>query len=68
MTDPKRHNGVTANDNGEDSQPISKWVAADSYNLDAFDQIEGSWPIGHPLPLPKWTTKLKKPYIVEKVN
>lgn len=45
----------------------SKWAAADSYDLDAFEQIEGPWPIGHPLPLPKWTNQSKKRLVIEKV-
>lgn len=28
------------------------WAADDNYNLTQFDQIDGYWPIGHPLPLP----------------
>lgn len=47
--------------------PTSKWVTADNYKLDAFDQVEGAWPIGHPLPLPKWSNKTKEPLIIEKV-
>lgn len=46
----------------------SKWVTADNYKLDAFDQVEGAWPIGHPLPLPKWSNKTKEPLIIEKVR
>lgn len=33
-----------------DSQ--SNWP--DGYNLSAFHQINGIWPLGHPLPLPDW--------------
>lgn len=46
-----------------------KWtIDADTYNLDAFDQCEGAWPIGHPLPLPSWSNEIKAPLIVEKVS
>lgn len=45
----------------------SKWAAADNYNLDAFEQIDGPWPIGHPLPLPKWTNQSKKRLVIEKI-
>lgn len=47
--------------------PASKWVTADTYKLDAYDQVQGAWPIGHPLPLPKWSKKTKDPLIIEKV-
>lgn len=60
MTDGKKQVNVA-------HQPISKWATADGYKLDAFDQIEGAWPIGHPLPLPKWTIKTKDTLNVEKV-
>lgn len=30
------------------------WADEDSYNLTAFNQINGIWPLGHPLPLPDW--------------
>ncbi|XP_030375622.1 uncharacterized protein LOC115624913, partial [Scaptodrosophila lebanonensis] len=29
-------------------------AVADGYNLTAFNQINGVWPLGHPLPLPDW--------------
>lgn len=46
---------------------VSPWVRPDSYRLDAFDQVQGVWPIGQPLPLPKWSNKQKKTLVVEKV-
>lgn len=39
----------------------------DSYNLATFDQINGAWPIDSPLPLPKWSSKTAKPFIVHMV-
>lgn len=45
----------------------SKWAAADSYNLHAFGQTDGPWPIGHPLPLPIWTRNSKRRLVIEKV-
>uniref|UniRef100_A0A1A9WXJ6 Uncharacterized protein n=1 Tax=Glossina brevipalpis TaxID=37001 RepID=A0A1A9WXJ6_9MUSC len=30
------------------------WDSDDGYNLSAFSQTNGIWPIGHPLPLPDW--------------
>lgn len=42
-------------------------IDEDSYNLAKFDQTNGAWPIDSPLPLPKWSTKLAEPYIVDKV-
>lgn len=39
----------------------------DSYNLAKFDQTNGAWPIDSPLPLPKWSNKPARPYIVDKV-
>lgn len=45
-----------------------KWIVDDdTYNLDAFDQCEGAWPIAHPLPLPLWSNNPKKPFDVENV-
>lgn len=46
---------------------LNKTIDADTYNLDAFDQCEGAWPIGHPLPLPMWSNVTKSPLIVEKM-
>lgn len=39
----------------------------DSYNLAKFDQTNGAWPIDSPLPLPNWSAKMAKPYVVDKV-
>lgn len=47
---------------------LQKTIDADTYNLDAFDQCEGAWPIGHPLPLPMWSNQSKAPLIVDKVG
>lgn len=48
---------------------LQHWtIDDDTYNLDAFDQCEGAWPIGHPLPLPMWSNRAKAPFIVEKVS
>lgn len=35
------------------------WALADSYNLTAYNQINGVWPLGHPLPLPDWSGEAK---------
>lgn len=45
----------------------AKTIDADTYNLAAFDQCDGAWPIGHPLPLPMWSNESKAPLIVDKV-
>lgn len=46
-----------------------KWVVDDdTYNLDAFDQCEGLWPLEKPLPLPMWSDDTKKPFVVENVS
>ena len=72
MTEPECHKDVVTDVKKQQQlqarQITSKWAGADSYKLDAFDQIEGAWPIGHPLPLPKWTTKTKETLIIEKVT
>lgn len=47
---------------------MKRTIDDDTYNLDAFDQCEGAWPIGHPLPLPLWSHRIKAPLIVEKVS
>uniref|UniRef100_A0A6P4EBI0 Uncharacterized protein LOC108041937 n=1 Tax=Drosophila rhopaloa TaxID=1041015 RepID=A0A6P4EBI0_DRORH len=38
--------------------PIShaEWVVGDGYDLEAFNQVNGVWPLGHPLPLPDWAS------------
>ncbi|XP_050097147.1 uncharacterized protein LOC126578530 [Anopheles aquasalis] len=45
------------------------WIAedGDSYNLAAFDQTNGAWPIGQPLPLPSWSNRSKATFVVEKL-
>jgi len=56
------------NDVTEKLQSLMKrTIDEDTYNLDAFDQCEGAWPIGHPLPLPSWSNKIKTPLIVDKI-
>lgn len=50
------------------SKSKSKWATADSYNLHAFEQVDGAWPIGHPLPLPKWTNHSKERLVIDKVT
>lgn len=45
-----------------------KIIDADTYNMLAFDQCDGAWPIGHPLPLPMWSNASMAPLIVDKVN
>lgn len=57
------------NDVTEKLQSLMKrTIDEDTYNLDAFDQCEGAWPIGHPLPLPSWSNESKTPLIVDKVS
>lgn len=42
------------------------WFAAeDSYNLEAFNQIDGAWPIGNPLPVPAWSPEERPRLIVD---
>ncbi|XP_040170284.1 uncharacterized protein LOC120904398 [Anopheles arabiensis] len=45
------------------------WIAddGDSYNLGAFDQTNGAWPIRQPLPLPKWSARPVTPFVVDKL-
>ncbi|XP_017050978.2 uncharacterized protein LOC108094741 isoform X1 [Drosophila ficusphila] len=31
------------------------WIVGDGYDLEAFSQVNGVWPLGHPLPLPDWS-------------
>lgn len=38
------------------------WADEDSYNLTAFNQINGIWPLGHPLPLPDWAASCDDEY------
>lgn len=35
------------------------WADNDSYNLNAFNQNNGVWPLEHPLPLPDWSSEIK---------
>ncbi|KAH8404002.1 hypothetical protein KR215_007783, partial [Drosophila sulfurigaster] len=36
--------------------PDARWAMADGYDLTAYNQINGVWPLGHPLPLPDWSS------------
>lgn len=48
---------------------LSKWtIDDDHYNVNAFGQCEGAWPIAHPLPLPLWSNAKKDPMVIENVN
>lgn len=38
----------------EYDSPTQLWQGRDGYNLSAFNQTNGNWPLGHPLPLPDW--------------
>lgn len=70
MTDPEshRHNVTVAKAGTALGTADLEWTLdEDSYNLAKFDQTNGAWPIDSPLPLPKWSTKLAKPYVVDKV-
>lgn len=35
----------------------SEWIIDNTYNLEAFGQINGEWKDKHPLPLPVWADK-----------
>ncbi|KAH8290137.1 hypothetical protein KR054_000323, partial [Drosophila jambulina] len=37
------------------SSSSKSWVVCDGYDLEAFNQVNGVWPLGHPLPLPDWS-------------
>uniref|UniRef100_A0A1I8M9J1 Uncharacterized protein n=1 Tax=Musca domestica TaxID=7370 RepID=A0A1I8M9J1_MUSDO len=41
---------ATATDDGR----TKLWEGREGYNIEAFNQINGIWPLGHPLPLPDW--------------
>lgn len=43
------------------------WAAEDSYNLTAFGQINGVWPIDHPLALSDWSPEIKEPLVFDNV-
>lgn len=46
----------------------NKWIIDDdTYNLEAFDQCKGAWPMAHPLPLPLWSNSTKEELVVESV-
>lgn len=38
----------------QQQHPGANWAMADGYDLSAYNQINGVWPLGHPLPLPDW--------------
>lgn len=42
-----------------------RFANEDSYNLEAFDQIDGSWPIKNPLPVPAWSSEERPTLIVD---
>lgn len=42
-----------------------RFAAEDSYNLKAFDQIDGNWPIGNPLPVPAWSSDDRPTLVVD---
>lgn len=71
MIGARTNDMVTADELANELQFLFKtnWTNdGDTYNLDAFDQCEGAWPIAHPLPLPLWSNANKKPFIVESVR
>ncbi|EDW79752.2 uncharacterized protein Dwil_GK17849 [Drosophila willistoni] len=45
----------------------SQWIVGDGYDLNAFNQMNGVWPLGHPLPLPDWSTQVKPTLTFENV-
>ncbi|XP_068145927.1 uncharacterized protein [Drosophila tropicalis] len=45
----------------------SEWIVGDGYDLNAFNQMNGVWPLGHPLPLPDWSTQVKPTLTFENV-
>lgn len=70
LTDPESHRHyVTETKSGLalGSASLGWTLDEDSYNLAKFDQTNGAWPIDSPLPLPKWSSKPAKPYIIDKV-
>lgn len=82
MTKPERHNdnrtggvvtkttgrkAITFENDDDYRPPCSKWALDDCYELDAFDQIDGVWPIDHPLPLPAWSPRQKDPVVIKQV-
>lgn len=81
MVGTSRPDGVTPDDHRGQSRCVAddgaaaelalvsstRWAAADSYHLRAFDQQNGAWPIRHPLPLPCWSSDAKPRLVVDKV-
>ena len=51
-----------------DDEEGSKWIQQNAYNLTAFEQCEGAWRNEHPLPLPSWCSKIKKPLVIDQVS
>ncbi|KAH8320806.1 hypothetical protein KR067_010426, partial [Drosophila pandora] len=45
----------------------SGWVVGDGYDLEAFNQVNGVWPLGHPLPLPDWSSGGKSTLVFDNV-
>lgn len=71
MVGARTNDMVTADELANELQFLlkTKWTMdEDTYNLDAFDQCEGAWPIAHPLPLPLWSNDNKKPFVVDSVR
>lgn len=71
MVGARTNDMVTADELANELQFLfkTKWtIDEDTYNLDAFDQCEGAWPIAHPLPLPLWSNANKKPFAVDSVR
>lgn len=49
----QQHNSVAGSLDGISS---GQYIVGDGYDLEAFNQINGVWPLGHPLPLPDWSS------------
>ncbi|XP_030245006.1 uncharacterized protein LOC115564608 isoform X1 [Drosophila navojoa] len=49
-----RQKSPTVQQQQQQQHPGANWAMADGYDLSAYNQINGVWPLGHPLPLPDW--------------
>ncbi|XP_037915112.1 uncharacterized protein LOC119654021, partial [Hermetia illucens] len=69
FTEQEGENAVASNVTSVEvpSLPINWWAGEDHYNFEAFDLINGVWPIGHPLSLPDWADHKPKPYVFENI-
>ncbi|XP_034120055.1 uncharacterized protein LOC117578581 [Drosophila guanche] len=54
-------------DDSQHSLGAQDWAVGDGYDLSAYNQINGVWPLGHPLPLPDWAEAGKGTLIFDNV-